>query len=89
MDTQTQSADAVVLAIPATENSAPEGKRPTSVVPLVVDLRTAAEMLAVSKRTIERLRDLGELRCLRVGAYWKVRVSEIHAYLRRCEAKSR
>lgn len=52
---------------------------------LVVSLATAAKMLDSCKRTIERERDRGELKCLRIGGRWKVRVGELHAYLRRKE----
>ena len=52
---------------------------------LVVSLATAAKMLDSCKRTVERERDRGELKCLRIGGRWKVRVGELHAYLRRKE----
>jgi len=56
---------------------------------LVVSLEDAATMLGICKRTIERERDRGTLKCLRIGRHWKVRVGEIHAYLRRMESESR
>lgn len=55
---------------------------------LVVGLERGAEMLGICKRSIERLRDRGELRCLRIGRHWKVRVSELHQFIRRQEAES-
>jgi len=55
---------------------------------LVVSLDEAAKMLGICKRTIERERDRDRLRCLKIGRHWKVRVGELHAYLRRCEEKS-
>jgi len=63
----------------------------SEVVPptLVVSLDDAAAMLGTCKRTIERERDRGTLKCLRIGRHWKVRVGEIHAYLRRMESESR
>lgn len=54
---------------------------------LAVSLVAAAQMLGVCKRTLERERDRGRLKCLRIGRHWKVRVAELHAYLRRCEAE--
>jgi len=53
--------------------------------PLIVSLIEAAKMLGSCKRTIERERDRGRLKCLRLGRHWKVRITEIHAYLRRLE----
>jgi excisionase family DNA binding protein len=53
---------------------------------LAVDLDTAAQLLGCCKRTVERLRDEGKLRCLRIGRHWKCRVAEIHAFLKRQEA---
>ena len=55
---------------------------------IAVDLKTAARMLGVCKKTLERLRDSGELRCLRIGNRWRVRVDELHAFLRRQEVKT-
>lgn len=54
---------------------------------LAVSLVAAARLLGVCKRTLERERDRGRLKCLRIGRHWKVRVAELHAYLRRCEAE--
>lgn len=72
---------------PAVETPAP---RMTDVAAetLVVNLERAARMLGICKRTLERERDRGELRCLRIGRHWKVRVGELHAYLRRRESES-
>jgi excisionase family DNA binding protein len=55
---------------------------------LVVSMARAATLLGTCKRTIERERDRGRLRCLRIGRVWKVRVGELHAYLRRMEAET-
>jgi excisionase family DNA binding protein len=55
---------------------------------LAVSLEQAAEMLSTSKRTIERERDRGKLKCLRLGRLWKVRVGELHAYLRKKEIEA-
>jgi excisionase family DNA binding protein len=52
---------------------------------LAVGLEDAAKMLGICKTTVERLRDSGKLRCLRIGRHWKVRVAELHAFLRRQE----
>ncbi len=52
---------------------------------LAVSLEVAAQMIGTCKRTVERLRDRGELRCLRIGRHWKVRVVELQNYLRRSE----
>lgn len=65
---------------PVTPVEEPKGK-------LVVSIDEAAEMLGICKRTVERERDRGTLRCLRIGRHWKVRVAEVHAYLRRLEAE--
>lgn len=72
-----------VAGTPAAERTAPLS--PITSPALVVSLVTAAEMLDVCKRTLERERDRGNLRCLRIGGRWKVRVGELHAYLRRRE----
>ncbi|MGD0090886.1 MAG: helix-turn-helix domain-containing protein [Planctomycetota bacterium] len=52
---------------------------------LVVSLAKAAKMLGTCKRTLERERDRGQLRCLRIGRHWKVRVGALHDYIRRKE----
>ena len=56
---------------------------------LAVGLAEAARRLGICKRTLERERDRGRLKCLRIGRHWKVRVGELHAYLKRCEVDSR
>lgn len=56
---------------------------------VAVSLEEAAQMLGCCKRTIERERDSGHLRCFRLGRHWKVRVSELHSYIARLEQKSK
>ena len=53
--------------------------------PKAVDLARVANMLSVSVKTIRREIDRGELRALRIGRAWRVRVTEIDAYLKRKE----
>jgi excisionase family DNA binding protein len=49
---------------------------------LLVDLNKAAHMLSCSKRTIERERERGNLRCRRLGGRWRIEVSELHRYIK-------
>lgn len=54
--------------------------------PLAVDLDTAGEMLGgVSAATVKREIYRGHLHGLKVGRQWRVRVAELHAYLKRQE----
>ena len=55
--------------------------------PKAVDLAHVANMLSVSVKTIRREIDRGELRALRIGRAWRVRVTEIDAYLKRKEIR--
>ena len=52
---------------------------------LLVDLLEAAHMLSCSKRTVERERERGKLRCRRLGGRWRVEVSELHRYIKTLE----
>jgi excisionase family DNA binding protein len=64
-----------------------DGDRATPMPPLAVSLRQAAVLLGCCKKTVERLRDKGEIRCLRLGRHWKVRHSELLRYLKSQESK--
>jgi len=52
---------------------------------LAVDLREAGEKMSVSAKTVKRLIFRGEMKGLKVGAQWRVRVAEIEDYLVRRE----
>jgi excisionase family DNA binding protein len=52
---------------------------------LAVDLREAGAMMDVSGKTVKRLIFRGELKGLKVGAQWRVRVAAIEEYLERGE----
>lgn len=52
---------------------------------LAVDLAQAGAMLGVCTATIRREIDRGRLRAVRIGRVYRVRVAELHAYLKRCE----
>jgi excisionase family DNA binding protein len=53
--------------------------------PLAVDLPEAAGMLSVCVKTLRREIYRGNLKALRIGRVWRIRVPELHAYLKRCE----
>lgn len=53
--------------------------------PKAVDLACVANMLSVSVKTVRREIDRGELRALRIGRAWRVRITEVNAYLKRKE----
>jgi len=61
----------------------------SAVKPLAVNIREAAEMIGVSPQTVQREIDRGSLRALKVGRQWRVRLSELNAYLERQERKAR
>ena len=52
---------------------------------LAVNIAEAAKMIGVSEDTIRREIDRGKLKGVRIGRVWRIRVSELEAYLRRCE----
>ena len=52
---------------------------------LAVDVAQAGAMLGVSTATIRREIDRGRLRAARIGRVYRVRVAELHAYLKRQE----
>lgn len=52
---------------------------------LAVDLREAGAMLSVCGMTVKREIERGRLRGLKIGRVWRVKVSEIEAYLKRQE----
>lgn len=53
---------------------------------LAVDFDEAAQMIGVCTATIRREVNRGRLRAVRVGRLYRVRVAELHAYLKRQEA---
>lgn len=53
--------------------------------PLAVDLPQAAKMLGVCTATMRREIDRGKLRAFKIGRVYRVRVAELHAYLKRLE----
>jgi len=60
-----------------------------AVVPsMVVELPVAAKLLGVSIKTVRREINRCSLRALKIGRVWRVRVSEIEAYLKRLEVKA-
>lgn len=54
---------------------------------LAVDVKQAARMLGICTKTLRREIDRGELAALRIGKAVRIRVAEIHAYLKRKEQK--
>lgn len=68
-------------------NTELEGQRPPA-TPLVVDLARAAQMLSVSIKAVMGLIRRGELRALKIGRVWRVRIREIEDFLKRQERKS-
>jgi excisionase family DNA binding protein len=52
---------------------------------MAVDLHVAARLLNVSVKTVRREINRRKLRALQIGRIWRVRVSEIDAYLKRLE----
>jgi excisionase family DNA binding protein len=56
---------------------------------LAVDLPEAAHMLNVCVKTLRREICRGNLKALRIGRVWRVRLVELDAYLKRCEISVR
>ena len=54
---------------------------------LAVGLKEAARMLDVSAKTVSREIARGNLRALKIGKLWKIRVVELDSYLKRRERK--
>ena len=52
---------------------------------LAVSLEEAGEMMDVSGKTVKRLIFRGELKGLKIGAQWRVRIAAIEDYLERGE----
>jgi excisionase family DNA binding protein len=52
---------------------------------LAVDLNEAASLLGVSVTTIRREINRGNLLALRIGRVFRIRIAELHAYLKRAE----
>ena len=80
-------------AAPGAPQAAPQdlsGARPNidrlPVNVLAVDIATGAQMLGVCAATIRREIDRGRLRAVKIGRVYRVRVAELHAYLKRCES---
>jgi excisionase family DNA binding protein len=55
--------------------------------PLAVDVKEAALMLGICSKTLRREIARGELASVRIGKAVRIRVIEIHAYLKRKERK--
>lgn len=55
---------------------------------LAVDIPQCAEMIGVSDDTIRREIDRGRLRAVKIGRVWRIRISELEAYLRRSEVRN-
>jgi len=54
--------------------------------PLAVDLATAGRILGgISAATVKREVYRGRLHALKIGRQWRIRVAELHAYLKRQE----
>ena len=52
---------------------------------VAVNLQNAANMMQVSIKTVRREVTRGKLHAVRIGRILRIRVSEIHAYLKRQE----
>ena len=67
----------------------------SSIVPMIgqtpraVSRKTAAEMLSVSEKTVERLQNRGELPGFKIGAQWRVMLVDLEAYVARQQATER
>jgi len=56
---------------------------------LAVDLATAAEKIDCSVRTLRGYIDREELRAFQIGRSWRVRVSELNAFMKKREQLAR
>lgn len=54
---------------------------------LAVSIQEAADLLGVHINTIRREISRGNLAAVRIGRVWRVRVAELHAYLKRNESR--
>jgi excisionase family DNA binding protein len=54
--------------------------------PIAVSIPTAAKMLNLCHVTVRREIERGELKAIRIGRIWRIRVAELHAYLKRKES---
>ena len=54
---------------------------------LAVDVKQAALMLGICTKTLRREIGRGELASIRIGKAVRIRVAEIHAYLKRKEKR--
>lgn len=81
METNEGPAQAAPVRAPA-RNVVSLGSNP----PLAVDVFQAAAMIGVCDDTIRREIDRGNLKACRVGRLLRIRVAELHAYLKRAEA---
>ena len=54
---------------------------------LAVDVKVAAGMIGVCTKTLRREIERGDLAALRIGKAVRIRVVEIHAYLKRKEKR--
>jgi excisionase family DNA binding protein len=49
----------------------------------LINANEAAQILAVSAKTVKRMADRGEIPALRIGNRWRFRASELDEYIRR------
>lgn len=54
---------------------------------LAVSLQDAADLIGVHVNTIRREINRGNLAAVRIGRVLRVRMTELNAYLKRCEAR--
>jgi excisionase family DNA binding protein len=73
-----------ILAEPVTMGAKPWADQPPA--PIAVSIPTAAKMLNLCHVTIRREIERGELKAVRIGRVWRIRIAELHAYLKRKES---
>jgi excisionase family DNA binding protein len=59
----------------------------TTETALAVDVKVVAGILGICTKTVRREIDRGELAVVRIGKAVRIRVAEVHAYLKRKEQK--
>ncbi len=65
----------------------PAFQKPPKPKAIAVSIREAAEMVGVSLKTLMREIHRGNLRGLKVGRMWRVRIVELESYLRKSEER--
>jgi hypothetical protein len=66
----------------ATATTSPADQAP---VPILLDSRAAAKMLAISERTLWALTDAGEVPCVRIGRAKRYSLASLRKYVERLE----